>query len=226
MSQPPIHVQTLEYAQMASDRPRMFLVVSFTSILIAIFGILISCKEILIAPQPAVVLGIGSADPQLATLSMEYTNARLETIEANATYMSGHPILARAKQREAELSKLYQAKINTAVQLKVMVMSRIFVGLLLNLLLNIFLLISGIVMVNQTRNGRRMHLVYSFTQISLAILSVMAWIVTIVQATHSISNSELTWVFVVATVACVYPVILLVILQRRSVKEHCAKLNQ
>jgi hypothetical protein len=221
MSQMPqaMKVQKLEYAT-SLRRPRMFAVVGMISIGVAIFGILIGGVKIFYYPRISAQWTSTVADRELSVLSTQYTKAQIETIEARAQYMARNPILIKAQQHEAQLSKAYQAKLAEVLRTRAIVIDRLVIASLLNALFSFFLLASGIVILVNARRGRRMHLLYAMIKIPLAILTTVLWFVTLVKFGNSSRNSDSFWACFQVVIMCIYPVSLLLILRRYRVMEY------
>jgi hypothetical protein len=118
-------------------------------------------------------------------------------------------------------------------------MMGVLVQCLLSLLLAIYLLVTGILTLRGSRAGGRLHLIYALIKIPLVVLGAYLWwqlesqflgvLSTVAanttgvrpppvtSASASVLSAHVTWI---AILAAVYPIVLLVLLSSRTVRDY------
>ena len=108
-------------------------------------------------------------------------------------------------------------------------LTMLIVSVLLSIALAVLLLSAGIMTLRQSPKSRRLHLVYAVLKIPVAIASGLAvvWMIDsfatgVSTSPQGAGNLARWWGLGPAAVACLYPLILLVVLNTRSVREYFA----
>lgn len=98
---------------------------------------------------------------------------------------------------------------------------------LLSLGLAVYLFVIGILVLRQSPRGRRLHHVYAFAKIPLALVGGWAtwklWMSFFSGfGPGSIATAWTPWIVAVTVLACAYPIALLIVLRSRTVREYYA----
>lgn len=175
------------------------------------------------SPAPAAQIRIVSLDPTTGALTIFTTYNGFVVVDKVGTVTD---------------STAYNAKVLGGFRIRASGVVMAVLDAIGSVLLSIYLLVIGIMVLRQSRRGRKLHLIYAWLKLPLVVLGVIGWVMLINDfaasmsqmappgsgppATSAMAAGFMTVLGVGAVVSLAYPVALLIVLRTRRVKEYYA----